>query len=90
MIFSMGSGKGGNVQYLFATDVLGTNTGHVPRHAKVYGKLAEELQRIQRLRVEAFKAFKEDVSAGTFPDSGRQLEVDEAEYEAFVKGIEAT
>jgi 3-methyl-2-oxobutanoate hydroxymethyltransferase len=87
MIFSMGSGKAGNVQYLFATDVLGTNTGHVPRHAKVYGKLAEELQRIQRLRVEAFRALKEDVTSGGFPAPKHLLELDDAEYDAFVKGI---
>ena len=47
----MGSGTGGDVQYLFATDVLGTNTGHVPRHSKVYGNLHAELERVQKLRV---------------------------------------
>jgi 3-methyl-2-oxobutanoate hydroxymethyltransferase len=87
MIFSMGSGTAGNVQYLFATDVLGTNTGHVPRHAKTYGKLAEELARIQRLRVEAFKALKEEVTSGAFPAPQHLLEVDEGEYEAFIEAI---
>jgi 3-methyl-2-oxobutanoate hydroxymethyltransferase len=34
ILISMGSGTGGTVQYLFATDVLGTNQGHIPRHAR--------------------------------------------------------
>jgi 3-methyl-2-oxobutanoate hydroxymethyltransferase len=88
MIFSMGSGTAGNVQYLFATDVLGTNSGHVPRHAKVYGRLAEELERVQRLRVEAFRALKAEVTSGEFPAPGHLLEVEEGEFEAFLKGID--
>ena len=42
ILISMGSGTGGTVQYLFATDVLGTNQGHIPRHAKVYGNIGAE------------------------------------------------
>jgi 3-methyl-2-oxobutanoate hydroxymethyltransferase len=88
MIFSMGSGRGGDVQYLFATDVLGTNTGHVPRHSKVYGNLHAELERVQALRVEAFRALQADVRGGTFPEAKHLLEVDEGEFAAFVEGIE--
>ena len=51
----MGSGKGCDAQYLFAEDILGTNRGHVPRHAKVYRNLAGELDRIQQERVQAFR-----------------------------------
>lgn len=67
ILISMGSGAG-TVQYLFATDVLGTNRGHVPRHAKVYGKIGEEEDRVQRLRVEAFKALTADVRGGGYPE----------------------
>jgi 3-methyl-2-oxobutanoate hydroxymethyltransferase len=88
MIFSMGSGLGGDVQYLFATDVLGTNTGHVPRHSKVYGNLHAEQQRVQGLRVEAFQALRADISRGGFPAPKNLLEVDEAEFDTFLKGIE--
>ena len=87
MIFSMGSGMGGDVQYLFATDVLGTNTGHVPRHSKVYGNLHAEQERVQRLRVEAFQALKADVSSGGFPAPKNLLEVGEETFEAFLAGI---
>src|SRR6185436_8039791 len=33
VLISMGAGAGCDAQYLFADDVLGSNTGHVPRHA---------------------------------------------------------
>lgn len=88
LIFSMGSGTAGLAQFLFATDVLGTNTGHVPRHSKVYGKLAAELERIQQLRVDAFQAFNDEVKAGQYPEPKHLLEVSDREFEAFLKGID--
>ena len=88
LIFSMGSGTGGDVQYLFATDVLGANTGHVPRHSKVYGSLHAELQRLQQLRVEAFKALRDEVTRGAFPTPTNLLEVADREFDSFLAGIE--
>lgn len=88
LIFSMGSGAAGAAQFLFATDVLGTNTGHVPRHSKVYGRLAAELERIQQLRVDAFKAYHDEVQAGQFPEPKHLLTVADREFEAFLKGID--
>jgi 3-methyl-2-oxobutanoate hydroxymethyltransferase len=66
-LVSMGGGPGGDCQYLFACDVLGTNTGHVPRHARKYADLAKEYARIQSMRIEAFKAFVTDVQTGAYP-----------------------
>jgi len=88
LIMSMGSGTGGDVQYLFATDILGTNDGHVPRHAKIYGNLKEELERVQDLRIAAFKAFKDDVGSSAYPEAEHLIEVDEAEYQAFMDRID--
>lgn len=45
-LVSMGGGAGGDCQYLFACDVLGYNTGHVPRHSKKYANLAAEYARM--------------------------------------------
>ena len=39
IVISMGSGAGCDGQYLFAEDILGTHTGHYPRHAKKYRDL---------------------------------------------------
>ena len=66
ILISMGSG-GGTVQYLFATDVLGTNKGHIPRHAKVYGQIGIEEERVQKLHIEAFKALQQEVGNGIYP-----------------------
>lgn len=87
LVFSMGSGTGGDVQYLFATDVLGTNTAHVPRHAKVYGNLHAELRRVHNLRVEAFKAWRAEVAGGAFPAPHHLLEVADSEFAAFLAGL---
>ena len=46
LTMSMGSGSGCNTQYLFSDDILGENTGHVPRHAKVYRDFAAERRRL--------------------------------------------
>ena len=85
----MGSGgpECGTIQYLFATDVLGTNNGHIPRHAKVYANLAAEEARVQRLRVEAFKALSSDVRSGAYPEEKHMLKMKEEEWEGFLKGL---
>eukprot|EP01037_Dinobryon_pediforme_P037234 gene37234-44600_t len=61
---SMGAGSGGDCQYLFACDILGTNTGHMPRHSKQYANLAREYARLQDMRVAAFKEWVGDVQSG--------------------------
>jgi 3-methyl-2-oxobutanoate hydroxymethyltransferase len=66
-IISMGSGPGCDVQYLFATDVLGETTGRVPRHARAYDNFVAEHARLHDRRVMAFAAFAADVAEGRFP-----------------------
>lgn len=87
ILISMGSG-GGTVQYLFATDVLGTNPGHVPRHAKVYGNIGAEEARVQRLRVEAFKALQDEVRNGVYPEEKHTLKIKDAEWTAFLRELD--
>jgi 3-methyl-2-oxobutanoate hydroxymethyltransferase len=87
LVVSMGSGAAGLAQYLFATDVLGTNTGHVPRHAKVYANLHAEMERLQQMRIDAFRALKDDVSGGGYPEPKHLLKIDEPEFEAFLHEI---
>lgn len=87
LIISMGSGTTSLSQYLFCTDVLGTNTGHVPRHAKVYANLHAEMQRLQTLRIEALRALKQDVSSGAYPEPKHLLEIEDGEFEAFLSAI---
>jgi len=68
-LVSMGGGAGGDCQYLFACDVLGTNRGHMPRHSKKYVDLAKEFDRIQELRIKAFKSFVKEVQRGAYPSA---------------------
>jgi len=88
-MISMGSGGGCDAQYLFSTDILGTNRGHVPRHAKQYRNLAAEEDRLQGERVAAFAEFAADVESGAFPDDSRLVPIPEDELAAFSAHIDA-
>jgi len=83
VLISMGSGSGCDVQYLFATDVLGETEGHVPRHARAYRDFALEYARLQDERVAAFKEFRDDVASGAFPAENELVAIPENELRAF-------
>jgi 3-methyl-2-oxobutanoate hydroxymethyltransferase len=87
LLWSMGSGPGCDVQYLFAEDILGTNRGHMPRHAKVYRNFAAEFDRLQRERVAAFKEFIADVASGAYPEERHVVRMAESELAAFREGL---
>ena len=53
-MIGMGSGQGCDAQYLFAEDILGYNTGHIPRHAKIYTNLSEDYEKIKSARKYSF------------------------------------
>jgi 3-methyl-2-oxobutanoate hydroxymethyltransferase len=82
-LVSMGGGVGGDCQYLFGCDVLGTNTGHVPRHAKQYANLAKEFERIQEIRISAFKSFIDEVRSGAYPAAQHIIGIEPNELAAF-------
>lgn len=85
LMISMGAGTGCDAQYLFADDVLGSNRGHRPRHAKVYRDFAAEFDRLQNERVAAFAEFADDVRSGVYPEKGHQVAIDRQELEAFLR-----
>lgn len=89
MCLSMGSGAGCDGQYLFATDILGTNTGHVPRHAKTYRDLKAEYARLHGEMIGAFREFKADVDDGAYPPDDKLVGISEREYAAFMKRMGA-
>lgn len=86
-LVSMGGGKGGDCQYLFACDVLGYNTSHVPRHAKKYADLASEYAKIQDIRIGAFKSFVNEVQSGAWPVEPYIVSAPKEEMDAFVKAM---
>lgn len=84
----MGAGTGTDCQYLFAEDVLGTNTGHVPRHAKQYRNFKAEYARLQQERIAAFGEFVGDVRSGAYPEPRHVVEAEAEEVARFVRLIE--
>lgn len=67
MTSSIGGGKGGDIQFLFAEDILGNNAPPYPRHSKQYRDIYKMKQDMQRERVGGFKDFIADVQNGQFP-----------------------
>ena len=87
---SIGSGNGGDVQFLFADDILGASEGPFPRHSKQYCNLFKEVQRIQKIRVNAFKDFIDDVNSDIFPSNNFEVEVTEEFVERFCNYLDKT
>lgn len=80
----MGCGTACDTQYLFSSDVLGTNTGHYPRHSKKYADLAAEQRKLQGLRIGAIKEFVQDVRTGVFPAPQHEIDIDEDKFQVFL------
>ena len=77
LTISLGSGGGCDAQYLFSADLLGENTGHIPRHAKTYRNFAAERARLHDERIAAYKEYIADVSSGAFPETGHIVTLDD-------------
>ena len=81
---SLGSGNGGDVNYLFMCDICGENQD-VPRHAIKYANLFALHQKIQKERVAAFKEFKLDVIKNKFPSKKYSISIEKKELMNFKK-----
>jgi 3-methyl-2-oxobutanoate hydroxymethyltransferase len=64
---SIGAGSGGDIQFMFAEDILGNHAPPYPRHTKQYRDLYKLEQAIQVERVEGFRDYIKDVKSGAFP-----------------------
>ena len=64
---SIGAGSGGDIQFMFAEDILGNHAPPFPRHTKQYRNLYQMEQAMQAERVAGFKDFISDVKSGLFP-----------------------
>ena len=87
---SIGSGNGCDVQFLFADDILGASEGPFPRHSKQYCNLYKEAQRIQKIRVNAFKDFIDEVNTDIFPSNNFEVEVTEEFVDRFCNYLDKT
>lgn len=82
---SIGAGGGGDIQFLFAEDILGNNGPPYPRHTKQYRNLFQMKQAMQAERIAGFKEFVQDVRSGGFPGAGHVVKAPEGLVEKFVE-----
>lgn len=85
----MGCGDVCDTQYLFSSDILGTNTGHYPRHSKRYADFAALEAELQTKRVAAFRAFAKDVETGGYPEGRHKVRMDAEAHEAFLARVQS-
>ena len=85
---SLGSGKAGDVHFLFAEDILGENKDMLPRHAKAYKNFYEIKEKMQIQRISAFKEFKQEVLSGEFPSSQYIVNMNDDVIEEFIRSID--
>ncbi|MEZ5279182.1 MAG: 3-methyl-2-oxobutanoate hydroxymethyltransferase [Acidimicrobiales bacterium] len=90
LTIGMGAGSGCDAQYLFATDILGDNEGHIPRHAKVYRDHRAEYKRLYEDSIAAFSEFRADVISGAYPTPQHSLGIDPDELSRFRSLIDDT
>ncbi|MEL6151567.1 MAG: 3-methyl-2-oxobutanoate hydroxymethyltransferase [Chloroflexota bacterium] len=88
LTIGMGSGAACDVHYLFSTDILGTNEGHVPRHAKVYRDHKSEYKRLHEDAIEAFKEYKADVETKNYPLPEHSLKMKDDELRQFLDKLD--
>ena len=88
MTSSIGAGSGGDIQFLFADDILGNNPPPYPRHSKQYRELYRLKQQMQTERIAGFREYADDVRQGRFPAREHIIEAEEAMIEAFVGAVD--
>ena len=87
---SIGAGKGGDIQFLFAEDILGNNGPPYPRHSKQYRELYKMKREMQLERIAGFKEFIEEVKNGNFPLEEHVIKAPSGLIESFVEKIKNT
>lgn len=85
---SIGSGSGGDIQFLFAQDLLGDGKPPFPRHGKQYCDLYAMRQKMQETRVAAFKEYVAEVRSGAFPGPEHTVDVGQDVVDGFLEAID--
>lgn len=85
---SLGSGSGGDVDYLFMEDIVGDSDTPGPRHARAFGNLYAKRKEVEAERIRALKSFKTAVHAGAFPGPDESVMLAEDDFDRFVNALE--
>jgi 3-methyl-2-oxobutanoate hydroxymethyltransferase len=83
---SLGSGAGGDVQFLFTSDVCG-DEGRRPRHAQAWGDVAALRARLREERAAALRGFRAAVADGSFPGPSHVVDADPAMVEVSRRAV---
>jgi len=87
ILMSLGSGTGGDTQFLFSDDILGDYDERPPRHAKTYRNFAAEYRRLQQERINAFREYIDDVQNNQFPTPAHLVEMDESRLQEVIRSV---
>jgi len=85
---SIGAGSGGDIQFMFAEDILGNHAPPYPRHTKQYRNLFKMEQAMQVERVEGFRDYINDVKSGGFPGPEHVVKAPEGLMEQFLARLD--
>ncbi len=88
MTSSIGAGSGGDIQFLFAEDILGNNPPPYPRHSKQYRSIYRMRQAMQAERIAGFKEFIDDVQNGGFPGPEHVISAPDGLIDAFLSAAD--
>lgn len=84
---SIGAGSGGDIQFMFAEDILGNHAPPYPRHTKQYRNLLKMEEAMQAERVGGFRDFIKDVQSGSFPGPEHTVKAPEGLIDRFLEAI---
>lgn len=84
---SIGAGSGGDIQFMFAEDILGNHAPPYPRHTKQYRNLFKMEEAMQAERVGGFRDFIKDVQSGCFPGPEHTVKAPEGLIDRFLEAI---
>lgn len=85
---SIGAGSGGDIQFMFAEDILGNHAPPFPRHTKQYRNLYKMEQAMQVERVEGFRDYIDDVKSGNFPGPNHIVSTPEGLIAQFLSAVD--
>ena len=75
-----GSGPDCDGQFIFSEDLIGTNSGHYPRHCITYTHLFKDA-------IRALTQYREDVLSGAYPTAKHTIKIKDEEFARFMEAI---
>lgn len=86
---SIGAGSGGDIQFMFAEDILGNHAPPYPRHTKQYRNLFQMEAAIQAERVGGFRDYIADVKSGRFPGPEHSVKAPNGLIDQFLAAVDS-